>query len=212
MPKLHANETPLAAAAVPRVQSFPSASELQTWLEANHTTASEIWLRLRKKGVAGPGVTYAEALDLALCFGWIDGVWHSIDTCSFAIRFTPRKPRSIWSLVNLRHYERLQRLGRVTPAGREVFEKRDPKRSGLYSFESRPQEFSSEYCRLLQANAAAWAFFSAQPPYYRRVATFWVVSAKREPTRERRLAQLISDSAQQQRLRMLAPAPKRKPA
>ena len=185
-------------------KSFPSALDLRKWLEANHASVREMWIRLRKSGATGPGVTYAEALDLALCFGWIDGVRHAIDGESFAIRFSPRKARSIWSNVNLRHYERLERMGFVAAAGREAFQRRDPKRTGVYSFESRPQQLPLAYRRIFQSSPSAWAFFSAQPPSYRRTATFWIVSAKQEATRERRLAQMISDSRQGRRLGMLA--------
>ena len=183
---------------------LPSASAFRTWLEANHASVREINLRLRKSGATGPGVTYAEALDLSLCFGWIDGMRRSIDGKSFAVRFTPRKARSIWSNVNLRHYERLERMGVVAAPGREAFQRRDPKRTGLYSFESRPRQLPLAYRRIFRSSPAAWAFFSAQPPSYRRTATFWVVSAKQEATRERRLAQLIADSKQGRRLGMLA--------
>ncbi len=190
---------------------FHNASDFRAWLEANHSSAAEIWLRLRKVGVPGPGVTYAEALDQALCFGWIDGVRHGFDADSFIIRFTPRRPKSIWSKLNLRHYARLARAGSVAPPGRAVFELRDPKRSGLYSFESLPKELPPAYCRRFQAAREAWAFFVAQPPSYRRTATFWILSAKQEPTRDRRLAQLIADSAHSRRLKILMRPAERKP-
>ena len=190
---------------------FLSASDLRAWLEANHASARELWLRLRKAGAATPGVTYVEALDLALCFGWIDGVRGAHDGESFAVRFTPRKPTSTWSLVNVRHYERLERAGQVAPAGRAAFARRDPERTGRYSFEMRPQMLPPPYRRAFQGHPAAWAFFTAQPPGYRRTATFWVVSAKQAGTRERRLAQLIADSAAGRRLRMLTRPTERKP-
>jgi len=195
-----------------RPRLFDTPADLRLWLEANHASTLEIWLRLRKSGATCAGITYAEAVDLALCFGWIDGVRHPFDYQYFSVRFTPRKPRSIWSKVNLRHYERLERMALVAPAGRAAFEQRDPKRSGLYSFESRPKALPPAYRRIFQENPAAWAFFTAQPPWYQRTATFWVVSAKQEATRQRRLAQLIADSAQGQRLRMLTRPGERKPA
>lgn len=185
------------------VRRFRSAADFRAWLETHHATAAELWLRLRKAGAPGPGLTYAEALDQSLCFGWIDGVRHAVDAGSYAVRFSPRKPRSIWSKVNLRHFARLECLGLVAPAGRAAFVQRDPRRSGLYSFESRPRELPPPYRRAFQAESAAWAFFSAQPPSYRRTAIFWVVSAKQETTRQRRLAQLIADSAHGRRLKML---------
>ncbi len=182
---------------------FPAAADWRAWLEANHATARELWLRLRRTGAAAPGVTYADALDQALCFGWIDGVRYPHDAISYVVRFSPRRPRSIWSRLNLTHYARLEKAGLVAAPGRAVFAQRDPARSGLYSFESRPKELPPRLRGTFRAAAAAWAFFAAQPPSYRRVATFWVLSAKEEATRERRLAQLITDSAAGRRLRML---------
>jgi uncharacterized protein YdeI (YjbR/CyaY-like superfamily) len=193
-------------------QFFHTPSGLRAWLEANHASSQELWLRLRKTTVPGPGVTYSEALDLALCFGWIDGVRHAVDGKSFAVRFTPRKPKSIWSKVNSRHYQRLERTGSVTAAGREAFQRRQSSRAGRYSFESAPRELPPALERTFRANPAAWAFFMTQPPSYRRTATFWVLSAKNGETRERRLAQLIRDSSHGQRLEMLRRPASRKPA
>jgi uncharacterized protein YdeI (YjbR/CyaY-like superfamily) len=184
-------------------RSFRSARDFRSWLESHHAASTEINLRLRKAGAGGPGVTYAEALDVALGFGWIDGVRQAVDHRSYAVRFSPRRPRSIWSRVNLRHYARLQRAGLVAPAGRAAFAQRDPERSGRYSFESRPKVLPPAYRRLFEKRPAAWKHFLAQPPSYRRTAIFWVVSAKQETTRQRRLAQLIADSAGGRRLRML---------
>ena len=193
-------------------QPFASAAAWGAWLEANHGTARELWLRLRKTGAAGPGVTYAEALDQALCFGWIDGVRYPHDAASYVVRFTPRRPRSVWSKVNLAHYARLERAGLVAAPGRAVFAERDPRGTARDAFKSQPQELPPTLRRTFQAKRAAWEFFLAQPPSYRRVATFWVVSAKQEATRERRLAQLIADSAAGRRLRMLTRPAKGKPA
>ena len=195
-----------------RPRIFNTAADLRRWLEANHAATPEIWLSLRKAGARCPGVTYAEALDLALCFGWIDGVRHPFDHEYFSVRFTPRKRRSIWSKINLRHYERLEKMGLVAAPGRAVFQQRDPKRSGLYSLESRRKQLPPAYRRRFQANPTAWSFFQSQPPGDQRIATFWVVSAKQEVTRKRRLAQLITDSAQGRRLRMLTRPAARKPA
>ncbi len=193
-------------------QFFHTPSDLRAWLEANHASSQELWLRLRKTTVPDPGVTYSEALDLALCFGWIDGVRHAVDGKSFAVRFTPRKPKSTWSKVNIRHYKRLERTGSVTAAGREAFQQRESSRTGRYSFESAPRELPPALERTFRANPAAWAFFMTRPPSYRRTATFWVLSAKKGETRERRLAQLILDSSHGQRLEMLRRPSSRKPA
>lgn len=191
-----------------RPRLFRTAAEFRSWLEGHHASAREIWLRLRRMEAPGRGVTYSEALDLALCFGWIDGVRRSLDDWSFAVRFSPRQPRSIWSKVNLRRFEQLVRSGLVAPAGRQAFRQRDPARSGLYSFESRPRDLPPAYSRLFRSRPAAWSYFAAQPPSYRRTAIFWVVSAKLEPTRRRRLAELIADSSQSRRLKMLTRRPK----
>lgn len=175
---------------------FRSASELRKWLEKHHARDSEILLGLYKKKAAHLGLTYADALDEALCFGWIDGVRRSIDDERWTIRFTPRKPGSIWSKVNLAHVARLTEAGRMRPAGIAAFEARTAKRTGVYSFEqSKPSELDPERAAKLRANAAAHAFFTKQAPSYQRTAAFWVMSAKKDETRDRRLETLIACSA-----------------
>jgi len=182
---------------------FKSAAEFRHWLELNHAAMSELWIGFYKKASGKGGMTYAEALDEALCFGWIDGLKKRVDEVSFKQRFTPRNPRSIWSLVNIGHVRRLQKAGLMTPIGLKVFQARSPSRSGVYSFESKPPEFSPDLREILRAESSAWQFFKAQPPGYQRVACFWVMSAKLRETRERRLAQLIKDSKSGRRLKML---------
>lgn len=179
---------------------FASAAEFRGWLEKNHASATEAVVRLRKVGTAEPGVTYAEALDHALCFGWIDGVRRPLDHAWYLTRFTPRKHRSTWSLVNLRHFERLEQLGLVAPAGRAAFARRDPARTGIYSFEKRPKRFLARHEKAFRARAAAWAFFVKQPAGYRRLAIHWVTRAKREETRQRRLGKLVAESAAGRRI------------
>jgi uncharacterized protein YdeI (YjbR/CyaY-like superfamily) len=174
---------------------FPTAAALRRWFETHHETATELLLQLKKTGSSGPGVTYAEALDEALCFGWIDGVRRRVDDDYFTIRFTPRRPGSIWSLVNVGHIERLTAAGRMHPAGQKAFAARTAARTGVYSFENRPQSFPPELERVFRQNRPAWDFFAAQPAGYRRVLTWWVVSAKQAATRERRLARIIECSA-----------------
>jgi uncharacterized protein YdeI (YjbR/CyaY-like superfamily) len=139
-------------------------------------------------------VTYAQALDEALCFGWIDGVRRRVDADSFSVRFTPRKPRSIWSRVNIGHVERLTKSGRMRKPGLAAFEARTAERTGVYSFE-RQATLAPAYARIFRANAAGWAYYQSQPPWYRRTTTHWIMSAKREDTREKRLASLIACSA-----------------
>lgn len=149
-------------------------------------------------------MTYAQALDEALCFGWIDGVRRKVDDNSFSIRFTPRKPGSIWSLINVGHAERLLAAGSMKPAGIKAFEARTAAKTGIYSFEQKKHEFEPAQEKLFRANKQAWKFWESQPPGYKRVSTHWVTSAKQEETRARRLAQLIADSSAGQRLGVAA--------
>lgn len=184
---------------------FKTANAFRRWLQSHHAKEEELTLGFFKKHTGKTGISYAEALDDALCFGWIDGVRRGLDDERYTIRFSPRRPDSIWSQVNLRHMDRLLRAGRVEPAGREVYEARDKKRSGKYSFEQRKEiRLSPELEEVFRKNTRAWNFFSTQAPWYRRTAAFWIMSAKKIETRERRLARLIDDSANEQRLSVLA--------
>jgi uncharacterized protein YdeI (YjbR/CyaY-like superfamily) len=149
-------------------------------------------------------MTWTESVREALCFGWIDGVRRSLGEESYTIRFTPRKPGSNWSSRNVRHVEELIREGRMTPAGLAAYDARKPRRTGIYAFEQRHSaRLDREQERHFRADSEAWAFFQAQPPSYRQTAIYWVVSAKRPETRERRLATLIGDSAAGRRLARL---------
>jgi uncharacterized protein YdeI (YjbR/CyaY-like superfamily) len=188
-------------------RSFASASAFRAWLARHHATATELVVRCRKTGAARPGITYAEALDEALCFGWIDGVRRSVDGDTFSVRFSPRKPRSTWSRVNVAHVERLIREGRMAEPGLAAFAARGDRRTGVYSFEQRSVELSREYTSAFRANGRAWAYFQKQPPWYRRTSSHWVMSAKREDTRARRLATLIAYSAQHEPIPPLARKP-----
>lgn len=183
---------------------FDDAAGFRRWLGKEHASSSEIVLRLRKAGACIKGVTYPEALDSALCFGWIDGVRRPGDADTYLVRFSPRKARSVWSKVNLAHYARLEKAGLVAAAGRAAFDRRDPARSGIYSFESLPKEIPAAFRQRFEAQPKAWSFFLAQPPGYRKVCLHWVLSAKKEDTRLRRLARLMADSAAGRRLGMLA--------
>jgi uncharacterized protein YdeI (YjbR/CyaY-like superfamily) len=147
-----------------------------------------------KVGSGKPGITYKEALDEALCFGWIDGIRKRIDELSYQMRFTPRKPGSIWSAVNIKRVGELKALGRMLPSGLETFEKRDPKKEKLYSFEVAPRQLDPADEKLFKANEPAWAYFQAQAPSYQRAAKHWVTSAKKDETRVKRLATLIDCS------------------
>jgi uncharacterized protein YdeI (YjbR/CyaY-like superfamily) len=180
-----------ASNALVTARFFPSAAAFRRWLEASHARAAEIWLGFHRKAANRRGLTYPEAVDLALCFGWIDGIRKKLDDTTYANRFTPRKPGSIWSLVNIRHVERLTAAGLMHPAGVAAFERRDPARSGIYSFEVRPNTFPEPLEARVRDVPKAWAHFNEQPPGYRRLAIFFVISAKREETQQRRLQQVI---------------------
>jgi uncharacterized protein YdeI (YjbR/CyaY-like superfamily) len=171
-----------------------TSASFRAWLERNHARATELFLRCRKTGAAGRGVTYREALDEALCIGWIDGVRRAVDEDSFSVRFTPRKPKSAWSAVNIARARQLEAEGRMHPAGLEAFRARVKPR---YSYESRPLDLAPAYLAKLRARPRAWRFFEAQPPWYRRTCAFWIMSAKQPATRERRLDVLIESSEQQ---------------
>jgi uncharacterized protein YdeI (YjbR/CyaY-like superfamily) len=179
---------------------FKSAAEFRRWMERHHESERELWVGFRKKGVESPGMTYVESLEVALCFGWIDGIRKSLDATSYVNRFTPRKADSVWSKINIAKVEALIARGEMHQSGLDAYAKRDPARSGIYSFEQRPQSFPPELERRFRTAKAAWTHFKAQPPGYRRLAIWWVSSAKREETRLRRLRQLIEVSGQGMRI------------
>jgi uncharacterized protein YdeI (YjbR/CyaY-like superfamily) len=189
--------------AAPRPTFFRSPAEFRRWLERHHAEAPELWVGFHKKGSGRPSITWPESVDEALCFGWIDGVRYRIDDTSYRIRFTPRKPRSVWSLVNVKRVAELKKLGRMAAAGLAAFAKADPKRSGIYSYERQNAKLDAASEKRFRANKSAWAFFKAQAPSYQRLTTYWVVSAKREETRRRRLVALIAGSAAGRRLGLL---------
>jgi uncharacterized protein YdeI (YjbR/CyaY-like superfamily) len=188
---------------------FQTPSDLRDWLEENHATAKELWVGFYKKGASQAGITYSQALDEALCYGWIDGIRKTIDAATYTNRFTPRKPRSNWSAVNIKRVGELIEMGRMRPSGLAAFNGRDPARQGQYSFEAPSRELSDEYNEQFRANKAAWDYFQSQPPYYRKTASWWVMSAKKEETRQKRLTILIDDSAYGRRLDAVTYSPKR---
>jgi uncharacterized protein YdeI (YjbR/CyaY-like superfamily) len=179
---------------------FATQDTFRRWLEKNHGTAKELWIGFYKVHTGKKGLTYAQAVEEALCFGWIDGLVRRFDAAAYMQRFTPRKAKSTWSEINIRKIEALTKGGRVAAPGLAAFNTRDPARTGLYSFENRNPQFDAATVKRFRAKKKAWDFFEAQPPGYRRTATHWVMSAKREETRERRLARLIEDSANARRL------------
>ena len=176
------------------------------WLEKHHDGTSEVLLGFYRKESGRGGITYPEALDEALCFGWIDGVRKRWDDDSYTIRFTPRTRRSIWSAVNIKRAGQLIEEGTMTAAGLRAFEGRDPARAKLYSYEREHAVLDPACEREFRRNVAAWAFFTAQPPSYRKVAAFFVMGAKKDETRQRRLARLIDDSMKRRRIGLLGSA------
>ncbi|MDF1489697.1 YdeI/OmpD-associated family protein [Tessaracoccus caeni] len=174
---------------------FADAAEFRTWLKAHHATATELWMGLYKKHVPNRGLTWEDAVIEALCFGWIDSVAQRIDDDATRQRWTPRKKGSTWSKVNVAHVERLIAEGRMTPAGLAAYEARDPAKTGIYSFEQDNHAFTPEHAALLAGNVDAQRWWDAATESYRRVAMHWVAGAKQQATRDRRMAQLIEDSA-----------------
>jgi uncharacterized protein YdeI (YjbR/CyaY-like superfamily) len=190
------------------IRFFKSPSDFRKWLETNHARAAELWVGFYKKDSGKPSITWPQSVDEALCFGWIDGIRKSIDDVSYKIRFTPRRPRSIWSAVNIKRAQELIEQRLMRPAGLKAFQAREEYRSGIYSYEQRPPELPDPYGRQLKENSAAWKFFQAQTPSYRRAATWWVVSAKREETRLKRLNKLMDDSANGRSISQFTPIKK----
>lgn len=189
-----------AAAPAPRARFFTTPARFRAWLEQHHAKEQELWIGFWKKDSGKGGVVYRQALDEALCFGWIDGVVRRLDELSYMQRFTPRRVGSYWSSVNIARAEELEREGRMAPAGRAAFARRDAQKERRYSFENRPREFGADLLRRFKADPRAWKFFEAQPPGWRRLAIWRVVSAKQEATRLRRLQQLIDASRKGVRL------------
>jgi uncharacterized protein YdeI (YjbR/CyaY-like superfamily) len=188
---------------------FPSAAHFRRWLAANHDRVRELWVGFYKKESGRPSMTYPEALDEALCHGWIDGVRKTVDATSYTSRFTPRKLDSFWSVVNTRRVAELKKTGRMEAPGLAAFSRRDRKRTKQYSYERGAARLTPAEERRFKAEARAWEFFRAQAPSYQRVATWYVASAKKDETRRRRLDALIALCAGGERLPGFARSPKR---
>jgi len=182
---------------------FKTPADLRKWFEKNHDKVAEQWIGFYKRDSGKPSITWPESVDEALCFGWIDGLRKSINEISYKIRFTPRKHRSIWSAVNSKRALELIEKRRMHRSGLNVFENRDIKRSGIYSYEQKKHSFDAAFQKRFRANKQAWNFFRAQPPWYQRVTTYWVMSAKKDETRLRRLTTLIEQSANERVIREL---------
>jgi len=179
---------------------FKTPADFRKWLEKNHDSATELWVGYYKKDSGKASITWPESVDEALCFGWIDGIRKSIDADSYKIRFTPRRPRSIWSAVNINRAKQLTKLKRMAPAGLKAFAAREENRSGIYIYEQRSVELPEPYLSRLKNNSVAWNYLQEERASYRKAVNWWVLSAKREETRLRRLNELIEHSAQRQRL------------
>ncbi len=185
----------------PKPQFFPTLADWRAWLEKHHADAEEFCVGFYKRDSGRPSITWPESVDGALCFGWIDGVRKTIDATSYKIRFTPRKRRSVWSAINIRRARELSKQGLMHAAGLSAFEKRDDDRSAIYAYEQRTNaKLAPAFEKQFRANREAWTFFQSQPPWYQRTSTYWVVSAKREETRRKRLTTLIDCSACKQKI------------
>ena len=187
---------------------FPSPAAFRAWLAQHHATATELVVGFHKTGTGTPSMTWTESVREALCFGWIDGIRRRVDEARYTIRFTPRKKGSIWSAVNVKHVEELISAGLMQAAGLRAFEARSSARSGVYAFEQEKVELPPEFVARFRKQKKAWAWFEAAAPSYRRPAMWWVISAKREDTREKRLQQLIECSAEGIRLPQMRPSGK----
>ena len=193
----------------PKPHFFEGPDAFRAWLEANHSTETEVLVGFYKKHTCRRSMTWEETVREALCFGWIDGLTRRMDDDRYWIRFTPRKRNSNWSAANVQHVKELLREGHMRPAGLAAFEARTPPKTGVYSYENRHEaKLTRAQQQRFRADERAWSFFREQPPGYRQSAIFWVVSAKREETRERRLATLIDDSAHGRRIAPLRPSEK----
>jgi uncharacterized protein YdeI (YjbR/CyaY-like superfamily) len=178
-----------------KARFFRSPAALRKWFETHHAKSRELWVGYYKMGSGRASVTWPESVDEALCVGWIDGIRKSLDATSYTIRFTPRKRTSTWSAVNIKRVQALVEEKRMRPAGLKAYEARRENKSGIYSYEQRSPELPDHYGKLLKKNKAALDFFHAQPPWYRKTVCWWIVSAKKEETRLKRLQLLIEDSA-----------------
>jgi uncharacterized protein YdeI (YjbR/CyaY-like superfamily) len=178
------------------ITHFDCPEAFRAWLMRHHSERDELWVGFWKKSTGRPSITWPESVDEALCFGWIDGIRKAVDDEAYTIRFTPRRSRSTWSLRNITRYRVLESSGRIEPTGAEAHRRRTEENSGRYSFEPEgPVTLSDDYLARLQSDADAWADWESRPPGYRKQVSHWVMSAKRESTRERRLKSLIEDCA-----------------
>jgi len=182
---------------------FKNQKDFRKWFQKNHTKTAELLVGFYKRASGKPSITWPESVDEALCFGWIDGIRRNIDEESYSIRFTPRKKVSIWSVLNTKRANELKALGLMSPAGLKTFEARDEKRSKLYSYENRDKKLSPSYEKKFKQNKKAWEYFKSQALWYQRTSSHWVISAKQETTRLRRLETLINDCENERKIKLL---------
>jgi uncharacterized protein YdeI (YjbR/CyaY-like superfamily) len=187
---------------------FKSSSEFRKWLKKNHVIATELWIGFYKIDSKIKSITYPEAVDQALCFGWIDGIKKKVDQISYTHRFTPRKSNSNWSSTNIKRIGELSKLGRMHPSGIKIFNQRDKKKIKQYSIERKTLTLDKSYIQIFKTHINAWNYFQSQSPSYQKLAAFWVMSAKKEETRLRRLNTLIEDSANNRKLAAITLEPK----
>jgi uncharacterized protein YdeI (YjbR/CyaY-like superfamily) len=182
---------------------FPTQSSFRKWLEKNHDKAKELLVGFYKVNSGKPSMSWSESVDEAICFGWIDGVRKGIDAESYSIRFTRRKPGSIWSAVNIKKVENLSKQGLMHPSGMAAFQKREAKKSAIYSYEKAPQNLSDDFLKKFKENKKAWKYFQSMAPSYQRTAIHWVMNAKQESTKLKRLYELINDSGAERKIKLL---------
>jgi len=185
------------------IKFFKAQSDFHNWLLKNHDKIDEIWIGFWKVDSKQKGITYSHALDEALCFGWIDGIRKSINDDSYKIRFTPRKKNSKWSKVNIKRANEFLKSEQMQPSGLKAFGKREEGNKIKYSLEEKIEKLSPDFEKKFRADKNAWEFFQLQPPYYKRTASFWVMSAKKEESRQRRFEILFNDSANKKRIDVL---------
>jgi uncharacterized protein YdeI (YjbR/CyaY-like superfamily) len=186
---------------------FRTPAAFRAWLKRHHAKVEVLWVGFYKVGSGRPSITWPESVDQALCYGWIDGIRKSLDDRRYMIRFTPRKSCSIWSSVNIKRAQVLIDQALMQPAGFNAYQARSENKSGIYSYEQRSVDLAEPYARILKTNEPAWRFFQTQPPSYRKVVSWWIVSAKREETRMKRLEKLIAHSIRGQRISEFKPKP-----
>ena len=179
---------------------FETQSSLRTWFDANHIKENELWVGYYKISTGKLSITWPQSVDEAICFGWIDGIRKTLDKQSYTIRFTPRKPRSHWSAVNIAKAEKMIKAGLMKPAGIKAFNLKEEKRSRKASYEQEFVQLSESFENMIKANKAAWDYFQKLPPSVRKTSVHWIMSAKQEETRLRRLGILIHSSEKNQRI------------